>query len=105
MEFFNDRGPIQLVSKYDGEVYLADEYSLEEAYSFEIKKRKKLESEGYDVDKYEKLHNQLTMEYLDKFPKMKNIFEISDLYDEYEQKKKNLAKEFFGIELKEVVMY
>ncbi len=105
MEFFKEYKSIRLISKYDGEIYLSDNYSLEEAYSLEKTKRKKLESEGYNVAEYEKLHNQLTQEYLDKYPKMKDTFEILELYEEYEQKKKDLAKEFFGIDLKEVVMY
>ena len=66
---------------------------------------KKLQDEGYDVENYDKIHNQLTYEYLTEYPKMKNTFERAELYDEYEQKKKDLAKEFFGIELEDVVMY
>ena len=43
--------------------------------------------------------------FLKEFPKMKNTFERAELYEKYEQKKKNLAKEFFDIELENVVMY
>ena len=98
MEFFNGNGLFQIVSKYDGERY-SGVHSLEELTALEKKKKEKLKKEGYDVDRYDEIYNQLTEEYWAKFPKMKNIFERADLYDEYEQKKKDLAKEIFGIDL------
>lgn len=68
-------------------------------------KERNLVDEGYDVDLYDEIYQQLTEEYLGKFKKTKNIFERSDLYDEYEQKKKDLAKEFFGIDVEHVSLY
>lgn len=96
---------ICFVSKYDGEKYLNKDCTSVEFKNLENLKRKKLQKEGIDVDKYDKIHEHLTKEYLNKYPKMKNTFERANLYEEYEQKKKDLAKEFFGIELENVVMY
>ena len=42
MEFLRDSKLIRLISRYDGEKYFADDYSLEEAYNCEKNKRKKL---------------------------------------------------------------
>lgn len=97
MEWFKEGDCFQVVvvSKYDGERYPSNEYSLDEVHGAESIKRKKLAGEGYDVGGYDEMHSQLTNEYLEKFSKTKNTFECADLYDEYEQKKKDLAMEFF----------
>ena len=100
-----DNHLFRLTSRYDGQKYASDEYTLEEARNSEKVKRKKLQDEGYDVEDYDRIHKQLTEEYLTEYSKMKNTFERAALYEEYEQKKKDLAKEFFGIELENVVMY
>jgi len=100
-----DNHLFSLISKYDGEKYASDEYTLEEARNSEKIKRKKLQDKGYDVENYDKIHNQLTQEYLTEYRKMKNTFERATLYEKYEQKKKDLAKKFFDIDLDYVVMY
>ena len=105
MEFGQEWRILVMLSRYDGEEYPSEEYSLEEAQHSESIKRAKLVDEGYDVDLYDEIYQQLTEEYLGKFKKTKNIFERSDLYDEYEQKKKDLAKEFFGIDVEHVSLY
>lgn len=105
MQFCSEDGFIRVISKYYGEKYFSDDYSLEEAYHLEKKKREKLKKEGFDVDNYDKQHEKFTQEYLSKYYTLDSIFDRAEVYKEYEQKKKDLAKEFFGIDLEDVVMY
>ena len=93
------KGKLLHISIYDQECYYSVDYESKEiALKKEKEKRDNLKEQGYDVDKYEQMYYSLVNEGRNKVNAAKHISEADEIYILYEQKKKNLAKEYLDID-------
>ena len=94
----NDKGFFILASIYDGQKYFDKEYSQQEAETLEKNKREKFIHEGYDVENYEKRYHELIKERRIKSVEAKDIWDREKITLEYNQKIKDLAKEYLDVD-------
>ena len=95
---FNFKGSFLLSSIYDGQKYFDKEYSQQEAENIEKNKRENFIAKGYDVENYEKEYHALIQERQCKSVNAKDIWEREKITLRYNQKIKDLAKEYLDVD-------
>lgn len=94
----NFKGSFILSSIYDGQKYFDKEYSLQEVENLEKSKRENFIAKGYDVEDYEKKYHDLIQERQCKSVNAKDIWEREKITLKYNQKIKDLAKEYLDVD-------